>query len=102
VHNFGKYSLRFDLVKVSRSLFQKIESLLHTAGFKVRYEKGTFKGGACLIQDEKVVVINKFYSLDGQINTLLDILKSLDTDESSFSPEQMTLFRKLKTSTPES
>ena len=41
----------------------------------VRYEKGTFNSGYCILEDKQVVVINKFFTLEARINALLDILQ---------------------------
>ncbi|HUX83909.1 MAG TPA: hypothetical protein VMV20_01660 [Chitinophagaceae bacterium] len=56
----------------------RLEKLFDEAGYILRYEKGTFNSGYCILEDRKVVVVNRFLSLEGRINTLLDILPLLD------------------------
>ena len=33
----------------------KIEDLIETIGYKVRYEKGNFKTGTCILENNKIV-----------------------------------------------
>lgn len=44
----------------------------------VRYEKGHFNSGYCLLESRQVVVINRYYTLESKINVLLDILGQVD------------------------
>ena len=40
-------------------LIQELEELAQHMGIRIRFEKGDFKGGYCILKEEKVVVINK-------------------------------------------
>ncbi len=42
-----------------------LESVIEEMGFRVRYERGNFNAGACLLKGQKVIVINKHYSVEG-------------------------------------
>ena len=55
-------------IKYSRHFLNKIEDIFSESDYILRYEKGNFKSGYCVIKDTKVVVVNKFYSLEGKIN----------------------------------
>lgn len=68
------------------------EAIIRLAGYKVRYEKGTFKSGYCLLQEQKVVVVNKFHPLETRINALLDILLYIHVDEAELTPDQQKLY----------
>ncbi len=72
-------------VKYTKSYLDKIESLFAESDYMLRYEKGNFKSGYCILKDTKVVIINKYYTLEGKINTLIDILKELN-----FNPKEFT------------
>lgn len=50
-------------------------------GFKVRYEKGNFKTGACVLQNSKVIVVNRFLDLEAKINALIELLNTLNINE---------------------
>ncbi len=64
-----------------------MESLLKDAGFVVRYEKGHFNSGYCLLESKRVVVINRYYTLESKINVLLDIIGQVDIDREQLDEE---------------
>ncbi|MGZ3924821.1 MAG: hypothetical protein ACXVBJ_13705, partial [Flavisolibacter sp.] len=53
----------------------------------VRYERGSFQSGFCILEDRKVVVLNKFLQLEGRINTLIDLIPQLKIDGEALTPE---------------
>lgn len=65
-------------MKYTRPLLKKLEALLDAGGYLVRYEKGHFQSGYCLLRDRRVVVVNKFFPLEGRIQCLLDLMTTLD------------------------
>lgn len=65
----------------------KLEALLKDLGFRVRYEKGNFRTGACVLQNGRVVVVNKFLDLEGRISSLIEVLNESLID--SFQPGQL-------------
>ncbi len=65
------------MIKYTPQFLKKIEEVFEENGYQVRYEKGNFKSGYCLIEDRKMVVINKFAAIESRINTLLEIIKVL-------------------------
>jgi hypothetical protein len=40
-------------------LVAELEELAGALGLRVRYEKGDFEGGYCILKDEKTLVVNK-------------------------------------------
>lgn len=61
-------------MKITKKLAERLEGLLQQAGFKIRYEKGNFKGGVCLLEAQKMVIVNKFYPFESRVATLMDII----------------------------
>jgi len=61
----------------------------------LRYEKGNFKSGYCLLQDTRVAIVNKYYSLEGKINCLIDIIKSIEINQADLNEKNQKLFRGL-------
>jgi predicted nuclease with TOPRIM domain len=61
----------------------------------LRYEKGNFKSGYCLLKEQKIMIINKFFTTEGKINALLDILKNLELDTSRFTEKSHKLYEEL-------
>ena len=64
-------------MKYNQPSLNKLEKILEEAGYVVRYERGSFQSGYCILEDKKVVVLNKFLTPEGRINTLMDIIPAL-------------------------
>jgi hypothetical protein len=75
---------------------EKLELLLKSLEYKVRYEKGNFKTGACVIESSKVVVVNKFSTIESKINSLAGLVQSMQTDESLLDEKQKQFLYVLK------
>jgi len=71
-------------IKYTKNFLDKLENLFAASSYHLRYEKGNFKSGYCLLKDTKVVIINKYFPLEGKINALIDILTELDFDPKEF------------------
>jgi hypothetical protein len=72
-------------IKYTKSFLDKIENLFAESDYHLRYEKGNFKSGYCILKNTKIVIVNKYFTLEGKINALLDILKELQFNPKSFS-----------------
>jgi hypothetical protein len=75
---------------------EKLEQLLKSLEYKVRYEKGNFKTGACILEESKVVVVNKFSNVESKINSLAQLLQNIQTDESMLDEKQKQFLYVLK------
>ena len=64
-------------MKYNQSTVNRMEKILEESGYVVRYERGSFQSGYCILEEKKVVVLNKFLNIEGRINTLIDLLPSL-------------------------
>ena len=64
-------------MKYNQTTLNKLEKILDEAGYVVRYERGSFQSGYCILEEKKVVVLNKFLNPEGRINTLIDLMPSL-------------------------
>ena len=82
-------------MKFTKAFQTKLEDIFKALGYKVRFEKGSFKSDYCLIEEQKVVVINKFYPLESKIGALVEILRNIDPDFSKLDAGQAKLVRKL-------
>lgn len=79
-------------MKYTQHTLDKLETLLTELGFVVRYERGTFQSGYCILEQKKVVVLNKFLSLEGRINTLADIIPRLVEDPTLLSTDARRIY----------
>lgn len=87
--------------KYSNHTLKKIESLFKEADYIVRYEKGRFNSGYCVLEEKKVIVVNKFFDTEARINTLVDILAQLEINESALDAKSISFFRLLNAQKPE-
>lgn len=65
-------------MKFTQSYLDKLEDILSQSEYVIRYERGTFQSGWCLLEERKIVVLNKFLDVEGRINTLLDLIPQLN------------------------
>ena len=63
-------------INYTKHNLNKLEDIFSETEYVLRYEKGNFQSGYCILNETKVAVVNKFYTIDGKINCLIDILKS--------------------------
>jgi len=82
-------------IRYSKHYLNKLEDLMSESEFILRYEKGNFKSGYCLLRDTNIAIVNKYISLEGKINCLIDIIKSIDIDSGSLSDKNQKLLGEL-------
>ena len=82
-------------MKYTQSTLNKLESIPEESGYVLRYERGTFQSGYCILESRKVVVLNKFLQVEGRINTLLDLIPQLEINAELLSDESRKLFKEL-------
>lgn len=80
-------------MKYTQTTLDKLEAILDESGYIVRYERGTFQSGYCILEQKKVVVLNKFLQLEGRINTLIDIIPQLSIESETLTPESQKVFQ---------
>jgi hypothetical protein len=83
------------MIKYTNQFLTKLEDLIAESDYVMRYEKGNFKSGYCLLKDQKIMIINKFFTTEGKINTLLDILKNIELDTTKFTEKSLKLYQEL-------
>jgi hypothetical protein len=82
-------------MKYTVTTLEKIEKILQESGYVIRYERGNFQSGYCILEEKKVLVLNKFLTLEGRINTLIDILPLLNLNPDSLAPESRRVLENL-------
>jgi hypothetical protein len=76
----------------TKHFLNKIEDLYSETDFHLRYERGHFKSGYCVLKNQKIAIVNKYYSLEGKINSLIEMLKEIEVDENKLSPKNKKLY----------
>ena len=73
--------------KEFESVLQDLKTIATEMGARVRFERGDFKGGYCILQDSKVIVINKLSSLQKKVAILSAALKELGAEDIYIPPK---------------
>ncbi|MEO8719631.1 MAG: hypothetical protein ABI372_00900 [Ginsengibacter sp.] len=82
-------------MKYNQTNLNKLEKILEESGYIVRYERGSFQSGYCILEDKKVVVLNKFLIPEGRINTLMDLIPILKINYDSLTQNSQKLYEEL-------
>lgn len=84
------------MMKYTQNSLDKLEKVLDEAGYILRYERGSFQSGYCILEQKKIVVLNKFLQMEGRINTLLDLIPQLNIDPEILTPESRKLWGEIQ------
>ncbi|MBL7743669.1 MAG: hypothetical protein JNN00_09385 [Chitinophagaceae bacterium] len=79
-------------MKYTQSTLDKLEAIPEQTGYVLRYERGNFQSGYCILEEKKVVVLNKFLQTEGRINTLLELIPQLDINTELLTEEAKKLY----------
>ena len=82
-------------MKYTQTTLDKLETIVEEAGYVLRYERGTFQSGYCILEERKVVVLNKFLQLEGRINTLIDLIPQLEINTELLTDESKKLYKEV-------
>lgn len=84
-------------MKYTQTTLDKLEKLVEEAGYIVRYERGSFQSGYCILESKKVVVLNKFLQTEGRINTLIDLIPQLKIEFEFLTLESQKVYEETMT-----
>jgi len=79
-------------MKYNKATLKKLESILEDCGYILRYERGSFQSGYCILEEKKVVVLNKFLNPEGRINTLLDLIPSVNVNYDMLTKDSQKMY----------
>ena len=88
-------------MKYTQTSLDKLEAVVEEAGYVLRYERGTFQSGYCILEERKVVVLNKFLQTEGRINTMLDLIPQLEIKTDQLSDESKKIYTEVISKVPE-
>jgi hypothetical protein len=83
-------------MKITQGTLDKLEDILCESEYVVRYERGNFQSGWCLLEFKKIVVLNKFLNLEARINTLLELIPQLKIDFDKLTLDSQKLYEEVK------
>jgi hypothetical protein len=81
--------------KEFEEVVEDLKSIAAQLGAEVRFEKGDFKGGYCILKDSKVVVINKMTNLQRKVIVLSMALKELGVDKIYLTPRMREIIEEM-------
>jgi hypothetical protein len=101
VHSKNNRRIRFPfylcpMSRLTKGYLSKLEELVSEGGFMVRYERGNFKSGYCILKENRLVLINNFLPLDGRINTMMDLALNLELQEENLSVKSRRLLAEIR------
>ena len=68
------------------AIFQEFEQIAEELGIRIMQEKGNFKGGFCLLEEERIIVINKLKPIEQHLRALSQAFARLDTSRIYLKP----------------
>jgi hypothetical protein len=82
-------------MKNTQSYLDKLQNILSESDYIIRFERGTFQSGWCLLEQKRIVVLNKFLDTEGRINTLLDLIPQVQIDFDKLTLESQKLYNQV-------
>ena len=73
-------------MKLTQTTLNKLEDILGESEFVVRYERGNFQSGWCLLESKRIVVLN----------TLLELIPQLDIQFDKLTHDSQKLFEEVQ------
>jgi hypothetical protein len=82
-------------MKYNPATLNKIEKILAEASYVIRYERGTFQSGYCVLEAKKVVVLNKFLNPEARINILIELIPQLIINFDDLTHESQKMYEEI-------
>ena len=79
-------------MRYNPATLKRLENILDESGYIVRYERGSFQSGYCILEDKKVVVLNKFLITEGRINTLMDLIPVVNINYDMLTKDSQKMY----------
>ena len=69
-----------------RAIFEEFELIAKKMGIQIIQGKGNFNGGYCLLEEERIIVINKLKPMEQRIRALSQVFAKMDTSKIYLKP----------------
>tara|TARA_Y100001935_G_scaffold94727_1_gene78718 strand:- start:51 stop:314 length:264 start_codon:yes stop_codon:yes gene_type:complete len=70
-----------------RTTYNELKEVFERLNYKVVLDKGNFNTGYCLLEHEKIIVVNKNKPYENRVKILSSILSKIDTDDIYLKPK---------------
>ena len=68
------------------AILEKFENIAEEIGIRIIQEKGNFNGGYCLLEAERIIVLNKHKPIEQRIDALAKAFSQIDTSKVYLKP----------------
>ena len=82
-------------MKYTQTTLEKLQDILEDSGYVVRYERGNFQSGWCVLDQKKIVVLNKFLNTESRINALVEIIPQLNIEFDKLTHQSQNLYNEI-------
>jgi hypothetical protein len=79
-------------IRYTPQFLAKLEDIFSESDYILRYEKGSFTSGYCILKDTKIAIVNKYFTIEGKINCLIEIIRNIEPDLSKFTEKNKKTF----------
>ncbi len=79
----------------TKHTLEKLEQILEILHYTVRYDKGNFKTGACVLENSKIIVINKFSSAESRVISIVNLLNTIEMQNQLLTDKQQQFINSL-------
>lgn len=86
------------MFKYTKHQLKKIEELFKELKYTIRYERGNFQSGYCIVENKRIAVVNKFFDTEARINCLIEILGTIEVDPTTLTEKTMEFYEKINKS----
>lgn len=76
-----------EMEKQYQELIDELKEIALQKGIKVRFEKGDFNGGYCILKSDRIIVINKLAQTQRKLLILVEALKEIGIDDIYINPK---------------
>lgn len=82
-------------IKYTPQFLAKLEDIFSESEYVLRYEKGSFHSGYCILKETRIAIVNKYFPLEGKVNSLIEILRSIQLDAGRLSEKNRKLLHEI-------
>jgi len=84
------------MVRHSKQSLARLEGIFKALGIHIRYEKGNFQSGYCLVTGKDMAIVNRFFDTEARMQALLEILEEHTMPMDNVSAEDLEWLNKLR------
>lgn len=82
-------------MKFTKHTLKKIEDFIALVDYDLIYGKGNFQSGFAIVENQKKIVINRYFETEARINTLLEIIDRLTIAEDELDEANLAFLNEM-------